>query len=42
MTHKVLNLKKEVPVHKTTKHSLNMELDRQSLFGLLCTAVLIG
>ncbi len=23
-------------------HSLNMELDLQSLFGLLCTAVLIG
>ncbi len=24
------------------KHRLNMELDLQSLFGLLCTAVLIG
>jgi hypothetical protein len=23
-------------------HRLNMELDLQSLFGLLCTAVLIG
>jgi hypothetical protein len=23
-------------------HRLNMELDIQSLFGLLCTAVLIG
>jgi hypothetical protein len=23
-------------------HKLNMELDLQSLFGLLCTAVLIG
>jgi hypothetical protein len=32
---------------KTTRgegwtHRLNMELDLQSLFGLLCTAVLIG
>ncbi len=25
-----------------TRHRLNMELDLQSLFGLLCTAVLIG
>ncbi len=25
-----------------TIHSLNMELDLQSLFGLLCTAILIG
>jgi hypothetical protein len=24
------------------QHMLNMELDLQSLFGLLCTAVLIG
>jgi hypothetical protein len=24
------------------QHKLNMELDLQSLFGLLCTAVLIG
>jgi hypothetical protein len=24
------------------EHRLNMELDLQSLFGLLCTAVLIG
>jgi hypothetical protein len=26
---------------KTLYHRLNMELDRQSLFGLLCTAVFI-
>jgi hypothetical protein len=28
--------------HQRRKHKLNMELDLQSLFGLLCTAVLIG
>jgi hypothetical protein len=26
----------------TFRHTLNMELDLQSLFGLLCTVVLIG
>jgi hypothetical protein len=29
-------------VHMELKHRLNMEFDLQSLFGLLCTAVLIG
>ncbi len=33
----LLNVKKEEKAHR-----LNMVLDLQSLFGLLCTAVLIG
>jgi hypothetical protein len=30
------------PIFHPPSHMLNMELDLQSLFGLLCTAVLIG
>ncbi len=31
-----------LPAHQGSVHWLNMEKDLRSLFGLLCTAVLIG
>ncbi len=31
-----------IPTQLTNDHGLNMELDLQSLFGLLCTAIIFG
>jgi hypothetical protein len=36
------NIRLESPSILGVRHRLNMELDLQSLFGFLCTAVLIG
>jgi hypothetical protein len=36
-----VNSKAVCPLGEVEEHRLNMELDLQSLFGLLCTAVLI-
>ncbi len=32
----------EIPLFKSSRHRLNMKLNIQSLFGLLCTAARIG